>query len=130
MQSKAPLSQTQAPGSRPADRRSIAPLTYEEKRKIFKGMVVAELEAGFLRYSKRVELMRYARRLGIPEFEATLLVAEAQYNVDDIDPVTFDSMTTLNNLTRPDTWSVSLRLVVAFIAAMCIDVAIIYWLFP
>jgi hypothetical protein len=130
MQSKAPLPHTGTPGARPTDRRTTAPLTYEEKRRIFKGMVVAELEAGYLRYSKRQELMRYAHRLGIPEFEATLLMAEAQYHEDEIDPVNFDSMASLSNLARPETWSVSLRLAVAFLAAIFIDVAIIYWLFP
>lgn len=130
MQSKAPLPQTNPPGERLAPRRSTTPLTYEEKRRIFKGMVVAELEAGFLRYSKRQELMRYAHHLDIPEFEATLLMAEAQYHVDDIDPVSFDSMASLSNLTRPDTWSISLRIAIAFVAALLIDVVLIYWLFP
>lgn len=130
MQSKAPLPQTNAPGSPLVRERATTRLTYDEKRKIFKGMVVAELAAGFLRYSKRQELMRYASHLGIPEFEATLLMAEAQYHEDEIEPITFDTAASLSNLTRPDTWTISLRVAIAFLAAMVIDVALIYWLFP
>jgi len=130
MQSKAPLPDSTTSGTSSRHDRISAPLSYDEKRKIFKGMVVAELDAGFLRYSKRQELMRYAARLGIPEFEATLLMAEAQYHMDDIEPVSFDSVASFGNMARPDNWSVSLRVAVAFVAARFSDLPIIYWLFP
>ncbi len=101
----------------------------EEKRKIFKGMVVGELEAGFLRYSRRQALMQYASALGIGEFEANLLIAEAQYNAGDLEPVSFESALTLASVTQPETWSSSLRLAFALVAAMFIDLALIWWLF-
>ena len=103
--------------------------TGEEKRKLFRGMVVAELEAGYLRYSRRQELLKYAGYLGIPEFEATLLIAEAQFHAGDIEPVTFSTAATLDHLTQPQRWSWSMRLAFSLTAAAFIDVALIYWLF-
>src|SRR5690606_16644928 len=89
--SERPLTITR-PRTRPlAAQRSAAVFTAEEKRKIFRGMVVGELEAGFLRYSRRQALLNYAARLGIPEFEANLLIAEAQYNAGDIEPIGLES---------------------------------------
>lgn len=115
---------SKAPGYAP-----IVPFTGQEKRAIFKGMVVAELEAGFLRYSRRQALMDYAAKLGIPEFDACLLIAEAQYRSNEIEPVHFDAAATLDNLTRPETWSVSLRLALALVTAAFLDLLAIYWLF-
>mgnify|MGYP001265035476 CR=1 FL=1 len=63
MQHRPGSSLTQVPGERVA--RSAAAFTSDEKRQIFKGMVVGELEAGFLRYSKREELIRYAVEHGL-----------------------------------------------------------------
>ncbi len=104
-------------------------LNGEEKRRVFKGMVVAQLESGFLRYSRRERLMDYAQKLRIPEFEAALLIAEAQFYSDEIDPVRFDSLATLDSVTRPETWSVSMRLAFAAAMAIFLDVLIILWLF-
>ena len=61
-----------APAARP-----LPLLNPEETRQLFMGLVVADLEAGFLRYSRRKALLDYAAKLGIPEFEATLLIAQA-----------------------------------------------------
>ncbi len=103
--------------------------TREEKRRIFRGMVVGELEAGYLRYSRRQALLRYAGKLGISEFDATLLIAEAQFHSGEIEPVHFDTAATLESLARPERWSVSLRMTFAVVAAACIDAAVVYWLF-
>lgn len=108
---------------------SAPALNADDKRQVFKGMVVAELESGFLRYSRRERLMRYAEKLRIPEFEAALLIAEAQFYSDEIDPVRFDSLATLDSVTRPEAWSVSMRLVLAAGVATFLDVLIILWLF-
>jgi len=105
------------------------PFTLEEKRKFFKGMVVSELEAGFLRYSRRKALIDYANKLGIGDFEATLLIAEAQYRSDEIDPVHFTSDFNLENVTRPDAWSIPLRLSFALLIAAFVDLCLIFWLF-
>jgi hypothetical protein len=116
------------PAAPPPARPAGPTFTRDEKRRIFKGMVVGELEAGYLRYSRRQALLRYAAKLGISEFDATLLIAEAQFHSGEIEPVHFDTAATLDSLTRPDNWSISLRLVFAVVAAVCIDVAVIYWL--
>ena len=107
----------------------VAPLTMEDKRNIFKGMVVGELESGFLRYSRRQSLLGYAAKLGIGEFEASLLIAEAQFHASDIEPIQFNTAATLETLTRPDAWSAQMRLVFALTAAIFIDLLLIYWLF-
>jgi len=107
--------------------RSRAQFTLEEKRKIFRGMVVGELEAGFLRYSRRQALIQYAAKLGIPEFEATLLIAEAQYRADQLEAVSFDTAATFDTVTRPEIWSVPLRITFAVVAAAFVDLAVIYW---
>ena len=106
------------PASGPAAHRPIVPFTGHEKRQVFKGMVVAELEAGILRYSRRAALMQYAAKLGIPEFEACLLIAEAQYHSSDIEPVCFDAEATLENIMRPDAWSIPMRLTFALVTAV------------
>lgn len=100
----------------------------QQIRDVFKGMVVSQLEAGFLRYSRREKLMRYARQLHIPEFEASLLIAEAQFYSGDIPPLDFDSLVDWNTISRPEGWSVSMRLTFAAVAALLVDLAVIHWL--
>jgi hypothetical protein len=99
--------------------------TSEEKRKIFRGMVVAELEAGFLRYSKRQALIQYGTRLGLSEFDANLLIAEAQYHRNEIEPTGFLTPATLDALTRPERWSTSMRIAMALVVAIFIDLLLI-----
>src|SRR4029077_17009518 len=101
----------------------------EDKKKIFRGMVVGELEAGFLRYSRRQALIQYATVLGISEFDANLLTAEAQYHAGGIEPFGFDTAATLSTVARPDAWSVPMRLTFALVAAVFVDLLLIYWLF-
>jgi hypothetical protein len=124
---------TPAPESMPrADERmdrSALTFTLGEKREIFKGMVVGELEAGFLRYSRRQALLEYAQKLGIPEFEACLLIAEAQYHAGDIEPIRLDSAATLENVEKMENWSVPVKLLVALFVAVFVDLLLIYWLF-
>jgi len=108
--------------------RSTAAFTSEEKRRIFKGRVVGELDAGFLRYSKREELIRYAGHLGLSEFEAMLLIAEAQHNAEQIEPLHFDAAATLATLSRPEAWSIPMKLIFALMVAVFIDLLLIYWI--
>ncbi len=103
--------------------------TREEKRRVFKSMVVGQLEAGFLRYSKRQELLRYADILGLREFDATLLIAEAQYDADHIEPIGFSSAATFSAVSAVERWSTSMRLMFAAGAAAIIDGLLLYWLF-
>lgn len=104
-------------------------LNADEKRRVFKGMVVAELESGFLRYSRREKLLNYARQMRIPEFEANLLIAEAQFYSDHIDAIHFDSPVTFTSATSPEHWSAPLRLTVALLGAVALDLVLIHWLF-
>ncbi len=106
-----------------------AEMSMADKRRVFKGMVVSELEAGFLRYSRREALLKYATKLKIPEFEACLLIAEAQFHAGDIEPIEFQSAATLETITQPESWSISLRLAVALAVAAVIDLIVIHLLF-
>lgn len=106
-----------------------AEMSMADKRRVFKGMVVSELEAGFLRYSRREALLKYAAKLKIPEFEACLLIAEAQFHAGDIEPIEFQSAATLETITQPESWSIPLRLAVALAVATVIDLILIYLLF-
>ena len=115
--------------SPPALDRAPAPFTGQEKRNILKGMVVSELEAGFLRYSRRQALLEYAAKLGIPEFEACLLIAQAQYHSGDIEPIQFDTAATLDTISHPEAWSIPMRLAFTLAAAIFVDLMLIYWLF-
>jgi hypothetical protein len=103
--------------------------TAEEKRQVFKGMVVSELESGFLRYSRRQALLKYAQVLGIGEFEASLLIAEAQFRSGDIEPASFHTPVDLDSLTRPHTWSIPVRMGFVIAAAILVDLLLIYWIF-
>ncbi len=123
---------TSVAGKAAAARPLYAPpddMTMAEKKRVFKGMVVSELEAGFLRYSRREALLRYAATLKIPEFEACLLIAEAQFHSGDIEPIEFQTAATLETITQPEAWSIPLRLAVALAAAVVIDLVVIYALF-
>lgn len=129
MQERSPVTSMRKEAALPSSARLTPRLSSEERRKIFKGMVIGELEAGFLRYSRRQALMQYAQTLGIGEFEASLLMAEAQYQASGVEPVSFESAASLANATRPESWSVSLRLSFALLAAIFIDLLLIHWLF-
>jgi len=113
----------------PVERRRAVAFTLDEKKRIFKAMVVGALEAGFLRYSWRQELLRYAKTLQIPEFEATLLIAEAQYYSGDIEPMPPGDAAGLGPELPAPGWSIPTRLCFALTAAIFIDLLLIYWLF-
>lgn len=65
----------------------VLPLTPRERRIIFREMIKAELEAGVLRYSKRRQLIHYAAKMGLAEFEAHLIIAQVQHGLDSLDAV-------------------------------------------
>ena len=45
----------------------------------FAAAVAEALEGGLLRYSKRLELMKLGKELGIDRFQAALIIAQTQY---------------------------------------------------
>jgi hypothetical protein len=114
---------------RSSARPGTASFTPEQKREIFKGMVVAALDAGFLRYSRRQELLRSASCLGIGEFEACLLIAEAQFRSGEIDPVQMDDLAGLAFEPLAHHASASSRITLALVLAAFIDLVIVLWLF-
>ena len=117
------------PFAAPASRQSASRLDPLDKRQVFRQMVVAELESGFLRYSKRKALLKYAARIGISEFDAMLLIAEAQFYADQIEPAQVDSAVVLSEPPRVETWSPATTLLLALGVAAVLDVSLICWLF-
>ena len=97
-------------------------------REVFKGVVVSSLDAGFLRYSRRQELLELAGRLGISEFEASLLIAEAQFRSGEIDPVEF-AQTGLTVKPVAAGLSVTAKIALALVLAVFVDAIVVYWLF-
>ncbi len=109
--------------------RSTRPFTADQKRELFKGLVVASLDGGFLRYSRRQELIEIGRRLGFGEFEACLLIAEAQFRSGDIDPVDVGHYSDLQEPPAAAGLRISTQISLALLVAFAVDVAIISWLF-
>jgi hypothetical protein len=102
--------------------------TLAEKRRIFKQMVITELEGGLLRYSRRRALLRYAEDIGIERFDANLLIAEAQYRFKRHEPIDFDTAIDLPTITHPGAWPASYKLTAALIFAAVLDLVLIVWL--
>jgi hypothetical protein len=106
-----------------------AVLCENEKRIIFKQMVVSKLEGGFLRYSSRQSLMHAASQLGIGEFEATLLIAEAQYYSDDVETVRIDPIPLNRQSALSEDRSALARIGLALITGVFVDLLVVFWLF-
>ena len=100
-----------------------------DKRQVFKQMVVGSLEAGFLRYSKRKALLDYASRIGISEFDAMLLIAEAQFYADRIDAARVDAALVGPAPPRVEAFSPRGKLLLALGTAVAVDLVLILWLF-
>lgn len=108
--------------------RASKPLTLEERREVFKGLVVASLDAGFLRYSRRQELLKIAARLGIAEFEACLLIAEAQFGAGELNPMEAEELAQFRESLVPTGLSVSTQITLAILVAAFVDAILIWWL--
>ncbi len=107
--------------------------TQAERRRIFRQMVVHELEAGVLRYSRRRALLRYAEEIGIPPFDANLLIAEAQYRAEQLDPVEFDAradypLPPFAPAAGDESLSPGFQLTFALLVAAMIDLMLIVWI--
>lgn len=106
-------------------RRGIAPLDVQQKRQFFKSLVLGSLDCGFLRYSKRQELIQYAAKLGIGEFDACLLIAETQYHADEIEPLDAgDPVAQLSPVTPR--FSIPMKVSLALATACLIDLLLIW----
>ena len=115
------------PASDRASGEAVSRLNPFDKRHVFKQMVVGSLESGFLRYSKRKDLLNYAAGIGISEFDAMLLIAEAQFYADRIDPAAADGAWLLKDPPHIELWSAGTRLLLAVGIAAVLDTALIYW---
>jgi hypothetical protein len=115
------------PSGRSADE-AIGRLDLLDKRQVFKQMVVGSLDSGFLRYSRRKALLHYAAGIGISEFDAMLLIAEAQFYADRIEPAPADGSWLLEDPPHIEVWSAGTRLLLAFGVAAILDAALICWL--
>jgi hypothetical protein len=102
-----------------------------EARIIFAAMVKADMEAGLLRYSKRRRLVRYAAKMGIPEFEAQLIMAQARTSGDpqgSVRPLTPEEIR--DTLRRARQYNLTMRkILIATAAAAAVNLMTINWLF-
>ncbi len=101
-----------------------------EARIIFAAMVKADMEAGLLRYSKRRRLVRYAAKMGIPEFEAQLIMAQARTGAGShgpVRPLTSDEIQ--NALRQARQYNLTMRkILIATAAAAAVNLLTINWL--
>jgi hypothetical protein len=58
----------------------------DRKRVIFRQMAAAEISEGHLPRRQRRRLLCYARSIGIGGPEAEMLIAQAEYGTDSVDP--------------------------------------------
>lgn len=102
-----------------------------EARIIFAAMVKADLEAGLLRYSKRRRLVRYAAKIGIPEFEAQLIMAQVRTGAGpngSVRPLTPEEIR--DTLRRARQYNLTMRkILIATAAAAAVNLMTINWLF-
>jgi hypothetical protein len=108
-----------------------AEFTPGERRRIFQQMVITELEGGVLRYTRRRALQRYAEEIGIPAFDANLLIAEAQYRARQLDPIELDAGSDLllpQTPPRSSFWPTGYHLAFALLAASIVDLILIGWI--
>lgn len=103
-------------------------VTVADKKALFKSLVVHSLDAGFLRYSRRQELLRVAEQLGFDEFEACLLIAEAQFHSDSIHPAEAGNLEGYDVAPIARKLTVSTWVVSALVLATLLDVVLIIWL--
>ncbi len=102
-----------------------------EARIIFAAMVKADMEAGLLRYSKRRRLVRYAAKMGIPEFEARLIMAQVRTEAGShgpVRPLTPEDIQ--DTLRRARQYTLTMRkILIATAAAAAVNLMTINWLF-
>ncbi|HOA74977.1 MAG TPA: hypothetical protein PL151_15750 [Phycisphaerae bacterium] len=128
MPDSSPLRIVRPPAEEPADSRRGKALSVQDKRELFKSLVVHSLDAGFLRYSRRQELLRIAAQLGFGEFEACLMIAEAQFHSDQIDPAEAGNLASYDVTPVARGVLTTAQIAAALIAAAVVDAILILWL--
>jgi hypothetical protein len=123
-----PLRIVRPSAERPAGECRGKALSVQDKRELFKSLVVHSLDAGFLRYSRRQELLSIAAQLGFGEFEACLLIAEAQFHSDQIHPADAGDLTGYDVTPIARSVLTTAQIASALIAAVVVDAVLILWL--
>ncbi len=102
-----------------------------EARIIFAAMVKAEIEAGLLRYSKRRRLVHYAAKIGIPEFEAQLIMSDVRTGAGPQGPVRpLTSGEIQDALRQARQYNLTMRkILIATAAAAAVNLMTINWMF-
>ncbi len=102
-----------------------------EARIIFAAMVKADMEAGLLRYTKRRRLIRYAAKIGIPEFEAQLIMAQVRTGAGPngpVRPLTPEDIR--DTLRQARQYNLTVRkILIATATAAAVNIMTVYWLF-
>jgi hypothetical protein len=89
-----------------------------------RGLIADSLEGGLLRQSRRLLILEEARRLGISDFHAQLMIAQVQFGDERITPVTAGSAR--NRSASPS--QAAARLAAVGILALALFLAMIRWL--
>ncbi len=109
-----------SPGARSSSR-----FTRSERHDIFKRMVVDELARGPLPYRRRRKLMQYAAQIDIRPFDASLLIAEAQLEAGQLDPIHFQRPETITPLIHPERWPLWFKMTAAAIIVLLVNMTLI-----
>jgi hypothetical protein len=92
-----------------------------------KVQIAASLEDGLLRYSRRQEILREARQIGLSDFQAHLLIAQVQFGDDGFAAgwVKAGGARSTGGESRA---GIGLRLAAAGVLALTLFLALVHWL--
>jgi len=108
--------------------RGTSRFTPHERHRIFKQMVADELKSGPLPYRRRRKLIRYAGEIDILPFDACLLIAEAQKEAGQLDPVQFEPVDEIGAIVNPERWPLWFKLAIAMIIVTLFDLTLLRFL--
>lgn len=57
-----------------------------DPKEALRAEIAASLEGGLLRYSRRRQILRRGREIGLSDFETHLLMAQTQFDADTVEP--------------------------------------------
>lgn len=98
-----------------------------DKQQFFE-LVLAQLDAGLLRYSKRLQLIKLAKQWSISEFEANLIIAHAQYHLGKGQALDLTIRTDQQRPSRSEKFfSILIRTGLIILVALLLDWLLIRW---
>ncbi len=99
-----------------------------DKQQFFE-LILAQLDGGLLRYSKRLQLIKLAKQWSISEFEANLIIAHAQYHLGKLDAPDLTIRTDQKSPSRSEKiFSMLIRTGVIILLALLLDWLLIRWI--